>query len=204
MHLLHAGVTVRPATRLDTRRLLMVLTDAFMDGPLADWLVPEAADRGAVAYRYSKLMVDLGLRHGQVDTTTDLAAVAIWYRRDEWPPTFRDRAGRLARATGAYGQGFTMLDGLLDAHHPRLPHEHLAFLAVDRQMRGRGLGSTLLEVAHRRLDIFNRAAYVVATDPASRDLYARHGYQPAQPLRPGAGCPQVWPMWRPQTGGGVR
>ncbi|MFY1695069.1 MULTISPECIES: hypothetical protein [unclassified Solwaraspora] len=56
----------------------------------------------------------------------------------------------------------------------------------------------LLRHRHRICDNADIASYLVATSPAARDLYLRHGYRPTirHPLAlPHNGTP-LWPMWR--------
>lgn len=198
-------LAVRRATPPDARQLLPVLVDAFLDGPVADWLIPDRTERRAVYYRYFWLMLDHGLRHGRVDTTTNLAAVAIWYRRDETTtPTTPTHQDQLERACGIYAPKFLLLDALFAANHPHLPHEYLAYLAVDPGWQGRGIGSMLLDHAHKTLDAENQPAYLEASNEHNRRLYLRHGYQTGQPIQASWEAPPIWPMWRPRSKGGVR
>lgn len=114
-----AGVSIRRATPADTGPLVSVLVDAFFDGPVADWLVPDHDDRRAVYRRYFALVLRHGLAHGHVDTTTDRSAVAIWYARPEPPPSAPpEHQAALEAATGPYAPKFTLLEAMFDAFHP--------------------------------------------------------------------------------------
>ncbi|MET8912451.1 hypothetical protein [Micromonospora sp. NPDC004551] len=70
-------LTVQPATADDVPALLPMLAQAFSTGTVAEWAVPEPADRLQVFTGYFRFMLALGLRHGRVDTTHDLSGVAI-------------------------------------------------------------------------------------------------------------------------------
>ena len=80
-------LAVRPATDADADRLIAVLAEAFHDGPVADWLIPDPDERRAVYYRYFPDALQHGLEHGKVYTTSDQSAVTIWYPRLEPTPT---------------------------------------------------------------------------------------------------------------------
>ncbi|OKI49344.1 GNAT family N-acetyltransferase [Micromonospora sp. CB01531] len=196
MTVIRTGLGVRRATPPDARQLLPVLVDAFLDGPVADWLIPNRTERRVVYYRYFRMMLDLGLRDGRVDTTTNLSAVAIWYRRDETPAADPALQDRLEQATGKYAPKFQLLDALFEAKHPRMPHEYLAYLAVDPEWQGRGVGSMLLDHAHKALDAKGQPAYLEASNTRNRDLYLRHGYQAGQAMQASAEAPPIFPMWR--------
>ncbi|PZG04659.1 GNAT family N-acetyltransferase, partial [Micromonospora craterilacus] len=77
------NLLVRPATKADAGPLIAVLAEAFHEGPLADWLIPDPDERRTVYYRYFRDALYHGLQHGQVHTTSDQTAVAIWYPRLE-------------------------------------------------------------------------------------------------------------------------
>ncbi|MFD2768013.1 GNAT family N-acetyltransferase [Micromonospora eburnea] len=197
-------VAIRRATPPDAAALVRVLVDAFFDGPVADWLIPGLAERRVVYHRYFRLMLDHGLRQGRVDTTTDLTGVAIWYRREDVIPAGPDLHDELEKACGEYAPKFLLLDALFAAHHPRVPHDYLAYLAVDPAAQGRGVGSALLNHAHRTLDARNEPAYLEASNEHNRRLYLRHGYQSGPPVQASTGAPPIWPMWREAADGGAQ
>lgn len=198
-------VTVRRAIPGDAGPLIAVLAEAFLEGPVAEWLVPEMRYRRPVCFRYFRLMVHHGFEHGKVDTNADLSAVAIWYARNEAPPAAApEYQDKLEQATGKYAPKFLLLDAMFEAHHPRIPHDYLAHMAVDPLRQNRGLGTALLAYAHHKLDQGNRPAYVVACNERSRDLYLRLGYRQGPALHPPSGAPLFWRMWRNQLNGGTR
>lgn len=196
--------TVRPASAEDVPRLVSVLAAAFSTGTVAEWAVPEPDDRLAVFTAYFGLMVGLGLRYGRVDTTDDLSGAAIWYRLDKTPSPLPDHTYGLEQATGQYAPKFLLLGAMFEARHPRVPHGYLAYLGVDPARQNQGVGSALLTHAHETLDREGLPAYLEASDPRNRDLYARHGYKAETPMLPTPHGPTFWPMWRGQLHGDVR
>lgn len=190
-------VTVRQASADDAGPLIAVLAEAFHEGPVADWLIPDPGDRRAVYYRYFTDAFYHGLAHGHVDTTADLSAVAIWYPRLEPPQGYtRERQEALERATGPYAAKFTLMEAMFDAFHPDEPHHYLAYIAVNPEQQNRGIGAALLNEHHRQLDRLGLPAYLEASNTRNRSLYLRLGYTPGPPLiLPTDGIP-IWRMWR--------
>lgn len=189
------AVTVRRATHDDAAALTTVLAEAFLPGPVGDWLIPNLTHRRTVYHRYFALMLRRGLQHGDVDTTTDLSAVAIWYDRTQPPPP-SSADYDLAQAIGIFTSRFGVLDATFEAVHPREPHHYLAFVAVYPSRQGHGIGTTLLAGYHDLLDRTGRPAYLEASNERNRDLYLRLGYRLRTPITLPNG-PTLWPMWRP-------
>ncbi|MEU8284125.1 GNAT family N-acetyltransferase [Micromonospora sp. NPDC048905] len=192
------NVTVRQAGRGDAEGLISVLAEAFFDGPVADWLVPDRSDRHAVYRRYFELVLNHGFDNGYVDTTADLSAVAIWYPRIEPPPNFLEHPAVLEAATGVYAPKFALLDAVFEAFHPSEPHHYLAYAAVSPEQQNRGVGATLLSHRHRQLDALGMPAYLEASNVRNRELYVRLGYRAGPPLILPTTGPTIWRMWRGQ------
>ncbi|MEV6492935.1 GNAT family N-acetyltransferase, partial [Actinoplanes sp. NPDC051633] len=112
-------------------------------------------------------------------------------------PGYHDR---LQEITGGYHDRFLALDTAVDAHHPREPHHHLAWIVVHPDRQGRGYGSALLHYHHTTyLDGDNGArlpAYLEATGERNQWLYKRHGYTSLPPFPIAPGAPYLRPMWR--------
>lgn len=174
---------------------------AFHPIKVARWLVPDSAERAQVLPANFRIFVDHALAHGQVHTTADLSAAAVWFPRDADPiPEPAAYQRRLAAACGQATERFQTLDALFDKHHPEAPHHHLAFLAVHPGQQRRGLGSALLAHHHAVLDDRGTAAYLEASSSESRDLYLRHSYQVVGAPFCLPDGPPIWPMWRPPGG----
>ncbi|WP_433617000.1 GNAT family N-acetyltransferase [Dactylosporangium sp. CA-139114] len=183
-----------------TGAVTATLTEGYLDGDLASWLVPDRATRRAVCTARFGILAELFLRRGQVDATEDLDAVALW-----WPVgrllemDVPDHDARLAQAMGDAAGRFLALDTAARALHPSYrPHHYLAFLAVRPDRQGKGMGSALLRHHHARLDLEATPAYLEAPGPRSRALFERHGYTAWDPI-PIPNGPALHPMWRPGT-----
>lgn len=156
------------------------------------WLVPPRDRRRAILSAFVRFYVDAALESGEIFRTEDRDAVAIWL-----PSTCTLTGTALDEE---FADRFAHVNALLAAHRPAAPHQYLAFMAVERNRRGEGLGSALLRAGHARLDAEGIPAYLVSGNPAARDLYARHGYIADRPLLLPDGAP-FWPMWRPSRPG---
>jgi GNAT superfamily N-acetyltransferase len=189
-------MTITVATPADAALAADRIAEAFTDLAATAWLVPEPGDRLSVLRENFRIFVDHALDHGVVHLADGGAGVAVWFfaDRDIPPPPDYDR--RLAEACGDHTARFAVLDQLFAANHPHEPHHHLAFLAVQPGRQRTGIGAALLEHHHAHLDAHRLPAYLDASSPASRDLYARHGYEASEPYTLPDGAP-FWPMWRP-------
>ena len=199
---------VIPADPADAQLLAEVVAAAFRHLPASNWLVPDPAERRRIFPDYFRILVDLALAGGAVDTTADREAVALWMPAgsgdDAGPP---DYDTRLAAVTGPWADRFRAFDEQLAKNHPTgEPHHHLAILAVRPDRQGRGLGSALLDAHHRALDEAYPPvpAYLEAASLDSRRLYLRHGYRDMdRTLHYPDGVsdrPMMYPMWRPAGG----
>ena len=166
-------------------------------------LVPDPARRLPIMRGWFRLHAEHAFQVGvgRVMVTDDLTAAAIWYRRTIpfTPPADYDR--HLAELAGPHLSRFHDLDLLLEAHHPTDWHWHLAFLAVEPDQQGHGLGSALLEHTLGWLDHHHKPTYLEATNDDNQRLYARHGFRDhGDPIRFGDGT--FYPMWRPADASG--
>jgi GNAT superfamily N-acetyltransferase len=197
-----ATVPVLPAVAGQAETLGALIATAFGDLAISRWLVGDSAQRLRMQTGQFTMLVEHAIAHGQVHTTTDETAVAVWFPNDgqrEIPPV-PDYDQRLAAACGPHLTRFESLDTAMHDHHPPQPHWHLAFLAVHPSRQGHGLGSALLRHHHRHLDQNGIPAYLEAGDLRSRALYLRHGYQPhAEPFPVGPDAPSMYPLWRNPT-----
>ena len=205
----------RAGTGEDAAVAATIIAQAFSPLPVCEWLVPDARQRVRVLAAVFDITVEHALNFGVVDLLTQTASgasgagadgvvgVAVWFDRTRAVPGPPDYEERLQAATGTGYARFAALDQVFDQHHPAgPPHHHLAFLAVTPGHQGTGIGTTLLEHHHRRLDARQVPAYLEASSEASARLYTRHGYTRHGFLFEVAeGAPFV-PMWRDPTPGG--
>lgn len=192
------ATAIRPASLADIDTITAVLTEAFLESPFGDWLIPNIDTRRHVYQRYFRIHAEHTLNEGLVDITADGNAVALWIPHLQAVPDPPDYERRLAAACGMWLHRFQLIDTVFGEHHPRTAHHYLAFLGVAPASQGQGVGGALLEHHHTVLDANDAPGFLEASTPRSRDLYLRHGYVLAAnaPLPLPEDGPPVWPMWR--------
>lgn len=186
-------VSAGPDEASATARLI---AEAFHPLDAARWLVPPPHARQTILAAQFHILVEHAFSFGAVEVLADRSAVAVWFDRTRDIPAPPGYDERLAAACGHYTDRFVLLDNLFDDHHPSQPHHHLALLAVTPGKQGAGRGTALLRHHHAALDRAGLPAYLEASSLASRDLYARHGYQDREIFHLPDGS-AFYPMWRP-------
>ena len=197
--------TVRPYEPADHDGAADVITAAFFDDPVTDWLIPDRERRTEVLPPLFRLYVDWFAPHGETYVTADGAGAALWL-----PPGRELLSGDAAEtyvadieaAAGNDAPRMFALDDFFEQHAPAVPHWHLQLLAVHPDQQGRGLGSALLDAVLPVADSRREHAYLEATTLRSRALYERHGFVCTGTITIPDG-PPLWQMLRePRTHGG--
>jgi GNAT superfamily N-acetyltransferase len=170
-------------------RLAAVLSAAFADNPVSDWLFQGRQDNHHPGFFTAYLRH--ALAHGRVDQTTDGTAVAVWIHRGgtENAGVFKRES---ADAVGVHLARLVLLEGTLYEAQPRAPHWWLAFLGVLPAHRGRGHGGRLLH--HATGWQGDATAYLEATSHRLTGYYTRHGYAPGPVVHIPHGGPVIHPM----------
>jgi GNAT superfamily N-acetyltransferase len=192
---------IRRADDRDIDAVTDVIARAFHPLGVAAWLFPDPVEREKLFPDYFRIFVEHAMAYGEVHTTVDLAAIAVWFPATGEPaPPPTDYDARLATICGEHVERFRTFDDLMEAHHPHSPHHYLGFLATLSGRQSAGLGSALLRHHHRHLDEHGIPAYLEASTTRSRDLYLRHGYRPHGTPYELPGGPPMFPLWRdPQS-----
>ncbi|MEV1289602.1 GNAT family N-acetyltransferase [Micromonospora sp. NPDC049679] len=192
----HQSLAIRTGTTGDTDVITALLAEAFLTGPVADWLVPDPGVRRGIYLAFFRLEVERALQAGYVHLAVDQTAVALWHLRMRPPAASADQQGRLAETCGPFADRFAALGAMFADHHPAVPHHYLAYLAVAPPRQNSGLGTALLNHQHAALDRARLAGYLEASHANNRRLYLRHGYRSAAPFFLPFDGPPLWPMWR--------
>ncbi|GAB2955153.1 hypothetical protein GCM10027280_49460 [Micromonospora polyrhachis] len=189
-----ALVDIRTATMDDGDRITGLLTEGFLDGPIAAWLVGWERDRRAVLYGYLGLQVERALRFGTVYVTADLSAVTCWLPHADGctcPP--HGHPVQVMAACDGWADRFFVLEDSFAAHHLPVPHQHLGFFAVEPGQETQA--RKLLDHCHRIFDGTGVITYVEAANPERRKLYETLGYQASDPVQ----LPELGPLWWPMV-----
>ena len=190
--------TVRAATTTDLADVADVLTAAFFDDPLMAWAFDDAVRERRLHAMWSFFGARAYLPAGASTVLPGGDGAALWL-----PP-----GTELGDEFWAeHGEGFvTALEGdlarlsalgeAMAAHHPHDDHWYLLAIGATPAAQGRGVGSALLAHTLALADERGEPAYLEATSPRSRVLYARFGFEVQAEFNALDG-PPVWAMWRP-------
>lgn len=195
------AVEVIPAT--DRQRGIATLTLAFSSDPVVRWAWPDHELYLTYWPRFVDAFGGRAFDHGTAHSLEGCTAVALWLPPGAEPdgetlmglmresmddPTYTD-------VNGVFEQ--------MDEHHPTDDHWYLPLTGVDPVAQGRRLGSELLRHALQTCDRDGLPAYLEATSPRSRNLYARHGFDVVGIIQAGA-SPPLWAMLRPPSSSDVQ
>jgi GNAT superfamily N-acetyltransferase len=194
----------RIARPQEWRRIGAVLGQAFQDDPVWRWVCPDAERRrrhlgAAFAHAIRKHVGEgWGWTIGAVDGP--VLGGAVWAAPGEWRTRPLD-AARVAlpmlRAMGMHGiRERVGALSRIEAHHPSDPHWYLEILGADPTMRGRGIGTALLQPVVQRCDTEGIPAYLESSKPENLPFYGRFGFEVTEQFEIGDGAPPMWGMWR--------
>lgn len=204
--ILTTDAAVRTSTFHDRDAISSVLTRAFTEDPVFIWMLPDLARRTAVlpglfslfAEAYQPLQASLVVAGSGSGSVDPIAGAALWAPPGTQAVGGEDAeefAARIEQVTGTDTGRVLEVIGLLEDQHPSTACFYLNLLGVDPARHGGGLGSALLATALQRCDAEAGPAYLEATSPRNRRLYARHGFEVIGEIALPEG-PSLWPMWR--------
>jgi GNAT superfamily N-acetyltransferase len=131
-------------------------------------------------------------------TTVDDTAAALWLPAGTslGDDVLDPMVTRLAVALDGELERIGTMVGIVEEVHPsETDHWYLLAIGVRQSAQGAGLGAKLLEHTLRLADEQHQPAYLEATNPRSRALYERYGFEATTTLTLPDG-PDIWPMWR--------
>ncbi|MEU6991857.1 GNAT family N-acetyltransferase [Streptomyces sp. NPDC046465] len=219
------GVAIRRAGEGDREDVVRLLDAAFMQDPVSSWIFPDEARRLRLHGGLMGAFFDIALGEGHVDVTEDGAAVALWWsvpagdgdagdgearegdvregdvREGDVGEGGEDGPVLLRRIVDPGNERVEVIGRLTEAIHPTdRAHEYLHLIAVHPDRQGEGLGTELLAAVLEGCDREGRHAYLEASNPRSRDLYTRLGFDVMGATLDLPDGPRMWPMWRePRT-----
>jgi len=180
---------------------------AFFDDPPFVWILrsPTTRERRLRRFFLTCLRADaLGREQVAVVEVARsgerLVGGAIWYPPSHWPPAQRGGWAALAGYVRAFGRRLgpaTALVQTMARVHPHQPHWYLAYIGVEPDWQGRGVGSALLRSRLAICDEELADAYLESSKLANVPLYQHFGFQPTGVVPAPSGAPPITAMSRP-------
>ena len=182
----------------DTTGMAMVIDTlvlGFAADPVMRWLMPEPQDYLATFPEILRLFGGGAFRHGGAYHNADQTCAAMWLPPGVHPD--EDGLGALfeARYSGDMLATVYSLFEQMDGFHPDEACFHLAFIASDPIMMGKGLGAAMMQHNLKVCDADNKIAYLESTNAANLSLYTRYGFEQIGKIE-ADGAPSLYPMLR--------
>nr|WP_269329063.1 GNAT family N-acetyltransferase [Kineosporia babensis] len=160
-------------------------------------MIPDR-DRHRRLTRLFGALLGHALPRGQVRTTLDRQAVAVWSAPGQWQlplPSVARAAPHLIRSAGPRLPRLLRRLGEIErTHHQQPPgHWYLEFIGTAAPVRGQGHGTALLGEAFGRFD--GAPVYLESSNPRNLPFYRRHGFEVTGQVPVTSGPPH-WMMWR--------
>jgi ribosomal protein S18 acetylase RimI-like enzyme len=197
---------IAPLTRAHIDVAATTIARAFAADPMFEWVLPDRSRRSARMERLNRIPLEYGLRWGRVMQSHEGRAVAIWI-----PPECGITLGGLIRCgmlgapfflgAGAFSR-FMAANQAMEALHNRWVHEahwYLMIVAVDPELRGRGIGTGLIQEGLAFVDREPHVCYLETSHQRNLPLYERYGFRVLETAALGKHGPMGWAMWRPAT-----
>jgi ribosomal protein S18 acetylase RimI-like enzyme len=191
-------VNIREATEQDIPAMADMLSRAFHEDPIVEWVFQDEQIRPKYTRRFfaGRARVLIGQR--EIHLADDGAAAAMWARPDEWRDPPLQALKELAILVPGVGRRVMhVMRGLVrvEAHHPKPPHWYLAVLGTEPDRQGEGLATALLKGVLEDCDSNEVPAYLETGTERNVAFYTRHGFKVREELRLPKG-PPIWLMWR--------
>jgi GNAT superfamily N-acetyltransferase len=191
---------IRKATAGDVPRLARDLARAFYEDPVFKWLVPDDSERMRRSERgFAFYLHKVYLPHNECYTTDAGVGGSLWVPPDEWHlgplAQLRLLPGMIAALGPRLPQVMRAIN-TIESNHPRTSHYYLAFVGVEPDSQGKGIGTALLRPILDRCDREGIPAYLEATTTRNRACYLAQGFEVTEEFHYPKGGPPSWRMWR--------
>ncbi|QIS04170.1 GNAT family N-acetyltransferase [Nocardia brasiliensis] len=189
-------MSIRPATAADIDAAAVTLREAFTDYPFSRHTVA-ADDHAARVERVQHLFLSrIGLPHGRVWVSDDVAAVAVWTTptTTDLTEVFAELGPELAEAAGDRAEAAAAAEAALAPLRPTGPAWFLGVVGVRPDAQGRGLGRAIIEPGLRAAAEAGVEAYLETSLETNLAFYRKLGFEVTGELELPGGGPRTWAM----------
>ncbi|MEM6302033.1 MAG: GNAT family N-acetyltransferase [Pseudomonadota bacterium] len=185
--------TVTPASERAVRR---VLSEAFRNDPVMNWICPKPAFVAALF----RLLTPLYSRQGFAMLTDEYTAATLWMTpaKDLRPGlSALPAALRVLSLCGLAGlRRIRRFERASKRAKPTVPFFYLFAIGVVDQAKGLGVGSQILKHTLQRCDAAQTPAYLENSNRANLGFYQKHGFEVIEEVVLDDDGPTVWLMLR--------
>lgn len=190
---------IRDATRADVRALGEMLTRAFWDDPMTEWLLPDERSRSRRVRPFWRSLVRMYIRSPRpAFVAGDALGCAMWSPPAQWRATTAETLRKIPVILPGVGRGVGKMIRLFretERRHPKEEHWYLGLLATDPGHQGQGIGSSLILTMLSRADGEGLPAYLETSKERNVAFYGRHGFEVVDQFTIND-SPPMWLMWR--------
>jgi GNAT superfamily N-acetyltransferase len=196
---------IREVTPEDVPGLNRSLARAFYEDPVFGWMLPDAADRVRRAERgFAFYLRKVYLPHHECFMLDGGGGGALWLPPGRWHLSLLEQlrlAPGMIAATGRRLPWIMMALATIESNHPSAEHHYLAFVGLEPELQGKGLGTALMRPIIDRCERERVGAYLEASSPRNRACYERQGFEVTEEFSFPRGGPPSWRMWREPAAG---
>lgn len=197
--------TTVPLNISQVRQGAEVLARTFKHAPdMRFFIGDESRMLAEKTLRFYRAIIRIGMRYGEVTTTSSLDGLAIWVSPENNNFTFGSmfRTGLVSsilaiglRPAYRFMRSALYVEGLqLEA--TKRPRWILVFLGVEPSRQGKGIGGVLIQPVLDRADDSGIPCYVESADERNLSFYNRHGFEVVNRGQVPNGGPKVWVLVR--------
>lgn len=193
---------IREATDEDVAAAADTLAAAFEDYPFTRHTI-SADDHLTRLREFQRIfLAEIGLPHGRVWVSEDLAAVAVWSTPDSGGAdvVMERLLPTLAELAGDRAEAYASAEGTMERHRPTGTAWFLGSVGVRPEARGRGLGRRVIEVGLREADQAGVPAFLETSTDVNVRIYESLGFTVTAEYDLPDDGPRTWAMSRPVGG----
>lgn len=193
---------IREATVADVEGAADTLAEAFADYPFTRHTIT-ADDHLARLREFQRIfLAEVGLPHGRVHVSDDLAAVAVWSTPDSGGAdvTLERLLPTLIELAGDRADAYASAEATMERHRPTGPVWFLGTVGVRPDAQGRGLGREVVRAGLREADAGGVPAFLETSTRGNVRLYESLGFTVDAEYDLPDGGPRTWAMSRPAGG----
>ncbi len=195
----HAS-SIKEVEARDLENLTQMLVGAFQEDPFFHWLVPSGTAHERRLAHLFLWFLRRALDDGTILATQELSGAILIMPPGRWKLGIRQQLAELRLGIRVFGLARLVprvveVDAL-ERQAPSVRHFYIPLLATAPDVRGRGIGSSLLERALGMADADRVPTYLENTNELNVPFYQRFGFTVVDVFHMARHAPPMWLMIR--------